>query len=460
LPPRLTRERLVGRQQVVKRALREVRPAGAACGGDRDIFGLGRGLSIPLGTPNPLPTEPETLITDEAGLSVDALADLRVEPLVAHGDIVKQGAPVLRDRRHPECVITAPMAGRVTELEIGAGRRLGSMVFAAEARQEQHRYDAREASADIAGNAGADALRTLLQESGLWRRFTARPFGRIPTGDAMPAAIFVMAVDTRPLAANPRLALDEGSAKSLQRGLAALEALCPGPIFFCQDRGADIAPEMERLHIVRVGDLHPAGLAGHRILDRFPARIDRPIWDIGVDDVVAIGALLEEGILPATRLVAVVGPGLRASRLVRCQPGADLSEICYRSLKPGPTAILSGSVLDGVRARWLGEKDRQVTVLQHSDTKPQRHWLEAALRRASRPEPIIATAAVEEALGGFMPAMALLRALSVGDDEAAAELGALSLVEADLAMVDYVTSAAPRFSDLLRAALDRMESNA
>jgi hypothetical protein len=26
--------------------------------------------------------------------------------------------------------------------------------------------------------------------------------------------------------------------------------------------------------------------------------------------------------------------------------------------------------------------------------------------------------------------------------------------------VDYVTSAAPRFSDLLRAALDRMESNA
>ncbi|WP_248306593.1 Na(+)-translocating NADH-quinone reductase subunit A [Devosia sp. MC521] len=427
--------------------------------GDRDIFGLGRGLSIPLSTPNPLPKEPETLITDEAGLSVNALADLRAEPLVSQGDIVKQGAPVLRDRRHPEYVITAPMAGRVTALEIGAGRRLSSMVFAAETRQQQHRYDARAAGEEIAGKTGRAALRALLQETGLWRRFNVRPFGRIPKGDAKPAAIFVMAVDTRPLAASPRIALDEGSAVALQRGIAALGTLCAGPVFFCQDRGPDIVQEMDRLHIIRVGDLHPAGLAGHRVLDRFPARLDRQVWDIGVDDVVAIGELLEEGTLPTTRLVAVVGPGLRASRLVRCQPGADLSEICYRSLKPGPTVIFSGSVLDGAQARWLGEKDRQVTVLPRSDTKPQRHWLDAALRRASRPEPIIATAAVEEALGGFMPGMALLRALSVGDDEAAAELGALSLVEADLAMVDYVTAASPRFSDLLRAALDRMEAN-
>src|SRR5690606_15048313 len=139
--------------------------------------------------------------------------------------------------------------------------------------------------------------------------------------------------------------------------------------------------------------------------------------------------LLEEGTLPTTRLVAVVGPGLRASRLVRCQPGADLSEICYRSLKPGPTVILSGSVLDGAQARWLGGKDRQVTVLPRSHTKPHRHWLEAARRRASRPGPRIATAAVGEAWGGLVPGMALLRALSVGDDEASAEPGSLSLVD-------------------------------
>jgi len=55
--------------------------------------------------------------------------------------------------------------------------------------------------------------------------------------------------------------------------------------------------------------------------------------------------------------------------------------------------------------------------------------------------------------------MALLRALSVGDDEEAIELGALSLLEEDLALADYVTDAEPRFATHLRTALNRIEVN-
>ena len=120
---------------------------------------------------------------------------------------------------------------------------------------------------------------------------------------------------------------------------------------------------------------------------------------------------------------------------------------------------LGGALILATILVWLGFHDRQVTVLERREPTP-RHWLEAALRRASRPEPVIATAAVEHALGGAMPGMALLRALSIGDDEAAIELDILSLVEEDLALVDYVTAASPRFSDLLRAALNRIEANA
>jgi len=129
-------------------------------------------------------------------------------------------------------------------------------------------------------------------------------------------------------------------------------------------------------------------------------------------------------------------------------------------MTPGPRAILSGSVLEGREVRWLGWRDRQVTVLERPEARPQQHWLKGALRRASRPEPVIATSAVEHALGGAMPGMALLRALAVGDDEAAQELGVLALLEEDLALVDYVTSASPRFTDLLRACLDRIEAMA
>src|SRR5690606_1104755 len=107
---------------------------------------------------------------------------------------------------------------------------------------------------------------------------------------------------------------------------------------------------------------------------------------------------------------------------VRCQPGADLRQLCYAHMTPGQRTILSGSALDGREARWLGFRDRQVTVLERREQGPKRHWLRAALRRAGRPEPVIPTTTLQQALGAPMPGMALLRALSVGDDEAAVEL--------------------------------------
>ncbi|MFD2648335.1 Na(+)-translocating NADH-quinone reductase subunit A [Devosia albogilva] len=417
-----------------------------------------RGLFVRVASPQPLPGTPETVITAEAGVNLPPWMEFRVERLVEVGSRVAQGTPILRDRRRPECLITAPISGRLSELETGAGRRLTSLIVQAEGSGERHQYDAKLALGELEGGNGSTALRQLLQSSGLWMRLRSRPFGKVPEALAAPAAIFVMAVDTRPLAPDPRHAIGEDNIARLNFGLRALSSLCDGPLFFCQDQGPDIPDAHGRLKIVRTGELHPQGLAGLQIHRLFPARLARQVWDISIEDVVAIGQLLSEGRLPETQVVSVAGPGLREARLVRCPPGADLRELCYAFMSPGPRIILSGSVLDGRELRWLGFHDRQVTVLERREPTP-RHWLESALRRASRPEPVIATAAVEQALGGAMPGMALLRALSVGDDEAAIDLDVLSLVEEDLALVDYVTAASPRFSDLLRAALNRIEAN-
>src|SRR5690606_3617976 len=100
-------------------------------------------------------------------------------------------------------------------------------------------------------------------------------------------------------------------------------------INLCQAHGPEIVRESDRLRIVRVGPLHPAGLAGRVIQRNFPAGPDLTVWEIAVEDVAGIGHLLSEGQLPATRLISVAGPGLRETRLIRCQPGADLRELCY-----------------------------------------------------------------------------------------------------------------------------------
>src|SRR5690606_9899719 len=148
---------------------------------------------------------------------------------------------------------------------------------------------------------------------------------------------------------------------------------------------------------------------------------------------------------------------LRETRLVRCQPGADLRGLCRDIVKPGPHALLSGSALDGGPAQFLAPRDRQVTVRPLASGPARRHWFAAALRRAGRPLPVIPTAALDQALAG-LPAAALVRALGAGDDESAIRLGALSLVEQDLALADYATAAEPPLSAQLRAILDRIEA--
>lgn len=376
-----------------------------------------------------------------------------MEVLVARGDKVPQGAPVMRSRRNPELTLVAPVAGEVAAIDLGPGRRLARMLFfhAPEAGRHEH---------DVTGATGGDpaATRAALLSAGLWPVFRSRPFGRIPAPGETPSAIFVMAVDTRPDAPSPRIAL-EGREEDLSAGLRALLGLTAGPVVLCQDRGPAIGGTEglgARLHIRKVAPVHPLGLAGLQLAACHPAEPGRPVWDVHAEDVAAVGALLRTGLVAETRLVTVAGPALREHRLVHCQPGADLRALSYAIARPGPHRLLSGSALDGSESRWLGRWHRQVTGVPDRRGAARPHWFTAALGSARRPLPVIPTEALDQAFGGMLPAAALVRAIAANDAETAVRLGALSLVEEDLALADHVTGAAPRLSAMLRALLERI----
>jgi Na+-transporting NADH:ubiquinone oxidoreductase subunit A len=407
------------------------------------------GLSLRIAGPAPAAARIERAITDEAAISALAGQELRVTPLVAEGDLVAQGAPVLELRHQPRIRMTAPMPGRVASIDLGPGRRLSEIRFFLEHDAGRHQHDV------TAADGSPGALRALMLEAGLWPSLRSRPFGRLPGPDERPAAIFVMAIDTRPLAPDPILALADRE-EAFGRGVAALAALTEGPVYVCQPEGAKMPPWPRtdgRVRALRLSPVHPQGLPGLAIHATHPAAIDRPVWDVHAEDVAALGSLLQTGLVPEDRLVSVAGPALEGTRLVRCQPGADLRSLTYGHVRPGPHRILSGSPLEGRMARWLGARDRQVSVLGPDDGDPANHWLMSALRGASRPLPTIPTAAVDQALGGALPAIPLLRAIAVGDRETAVRLGLLSLLAEDLALADYVTAAEPRHSSLLSALL-------
>lgn len=407
-------------------------------------------LSAGLILPRPRLPDPGQEIVSE--LTVEAAVQPlpgespRVELLVDEGVQVAQGQPLLRLKSAFEVALAAPMAARIARIELLPGRRLSHLLLYHESGGGRHCFDSKGADAD------ENRLRALLQESGLWRMLRSRPFGRMPAPHERPASILVMAADTRPGAPDPVRAV-AGREEDLARGLAALERLTDGPLFFAGPSGTT-APAPARL--ITTGRHHPQGLAGHVLHRHAPARPEAPVWDLMAEDAADIGALLGTGLLPETRLVSITGAALRAPRLLRCQPGADLRGLTQTLVSPGPHELLSGSALDGRSAHWLGQRDRQVSVLPRPERRTGRHWFGDALKRAARHAPIIPTAALDQALGGDLPAAALVRALASGDTESFARLDGLTLLEEDMALADYATGSGNRLALQLRALLDRI----
>ncbi|PTQ65063.1 biotin/lipoyl-containing protein [Celeribacter persicus] len=399
------------------------------------------------------PEAPALHITDEAAITPAHGEELRVEALVSDGESVAQGQPLLRLRAMPDMYLTAPMAGRVAKIELRPGHRLSQMVLFHEAGGDRYAYDVSLAGAD------ADELRRVLQMSGLWRQFRSRPFGRVPKPGAIPAAIFVIATDSRPDAPDPAPQLTHREAE-FSRGLDALARLSEARIFLCQAEASSYTGALPAgVSRVITGKVHPNGLSGLMIHRHMPARVEAPVWDIHAEDVADIGSFLETGYVPATRVVSISGSGdaLREAKLVQCQPGADLRGLSQPLLRPGPHVVVSGSFLDGRPAHWLSLRDRQVTVLTRDTATNNRHWFNEALDHVSRRAPIIPTAALDLAFGGVLPAAALVRVLASGDVEGFTRLGGLSLLEEDLALADYATGARPRLMTQVRAILDRIE---
>lgn len=408
------------------------------------------GLILPLSGPVLDPASaPEHLLTEEAALTAAPGDDPGIVLMVDEDQPVLQGAPVFRARHHPEIVAVAPMSGRVGSIDLVPGRRLGEVRLFRDESVGRHEYD-------TAGATTGEGLRALLLACGFWRAFRSRPFGRTPKPGERPSAIFVMGLDTRPEAPSARRSVS-GREEDIARGLAALSNLTTGAIWVCLAAGDDDLPEAagSQVRKVRIRPIHPWGQAGFVIHTHHPATLENPVWDIHLEDVAGIGALLATGLLDETRVVSVAGGALTSARLVRCQPGADLRRLAYGYEKPGTHEVLTGSLLEGRRSRWLGPRDRQVSVIEPGPRAGQPHWLRRALQSAARPLPIIPSAALDKAMGGAFPAAHILRALAVGDRESAIRLGALSLVGEDLSLADYVTCATP----LLSAALSKMLSD-
>ena len=402
---------------------------------------------------------------------------------VKEGDVVAKGQILFSDKKTPGVVYTAPAAGTVAEINRGAKRALRGVVIDIAAGGESISF-ASHAAEQIQTLDRQVVIQQLLQ-SGSWPALRTRPFSRVPSPETAPHSIFVTAMDTNPLAADPQIVIAP-RIKDFIAGLAVLSTLTDGAVHVCQSAGADMGDyaQSEKVQSHSFGGVHPAGLPGTHIHFIDPVSPNKIVWYIGYQDVLAFGHLFLTGQLDTERVVAIGGPGASNPRLVSTILGANLTELTAGELVEGEQRIISGSVLSGRGANeglsYLGRYHVQVSVLREDRERKLFGWLMPGTRMHSvfpaflskwvGEKSVEFTTNTNGSTRGMVPigtydavmpmdilATQLMRSLLVGDLEKAIELGCLELDEDDIALCTYACPGKYEFGPVLRDVLTQIE---
>lgn len=442
---------------------------------------LTKGLDIPIeGAPQQRIREGRPV--SNVALVGDDYTGLKPTMLVQEGDRVQIGQPLYTDKKNPGFNFTSPGCGTITAIHRGAKRKFESLIIALGGEEQ---VDFALPSTARPEDLEPQVVGQLLKESGLWTGLRSRPFGKIAPVDGLPSSLFVTAMDTNPLAADPAVIIQEYS-KAFVSGLTVLKRLLDVPLHLCIAPGPDLpGREIPGVECWQFSGPHPAGLPSTHIHHIDPVHQDKQVWQICYQDVIRIGWFFSSGQLLTDVVIALGGPGVRRPGLVKTRQGASLAELCGQEVEDSPESrLLSGSILDGRTytdtTGFLGRYHRQVSTLREGDGHSLFGWLMPGGDRFSATKAFLSsfrqggvfpflTAAwggrraiyplgtYERVIPMDIIATSLLKSLAVGDTEKSTALGCLELVEEDLALCSFVCPGKNEFGPMLRDVLTTIE---
>lgn len=451
-----------------------------------------RGMDLPIsGTPE------QKIGSCQAVRSVALLGrdyvGMKPTMAVKAGDRVKLGQVLFTDKKNPAVNFTSPGTGVVSAIHRGLQRRLLSVVIELDqpsgsdaAPADQVEFN-RHSDKQVAALTRDTVVKDLLS-SGMWTALRTRPFSKVPNPESTPHTLFINAMDTNPLAADPAVVIAEHM-QDFVVGVNLIARLPRYRLHLCAAPG--LAAQLQantfngNVVLQEFKGPHPAGLTGTHIHFLEPAGPQKEIWSINYQDVIAVARLFRTGHLHVERILSLAGPQVVEPRLVRSRIGANLNELVEAELRPHESRVISGSVLSGDKAAgveaYLGRYHLQVSVLREGRERPLLGYLSPGVNRHSVMGIYISsfyktdrklamstsTQGSERAMvpiGAYEKVMPLdilpthlLRALIVGDIEAAQNLGALELDEEDLALCSYVCPGKYEYGAILRQTLERIE---
>ena len=400
---------------------------------------------------------------------------------VSVGDEVKKGQLLFSDKKTKGVLFTSPSSGVVSGINRGDKRSLQSVSIDVNDGGEEI-----FASFEMSQLAKLDesSVRKQLLESGQWVALRTRPYSKVPAADTKPNSIFVNLMSTDPLSLKPQV-LIENRQEEFDAGLFVLSRLTDGNIHVCAEKSSDLRlPEDEKILGHEFSGPHPAGLPGTHIHFLDPVGLNKSVWYIHAQEVVAFGHLFLTGKILSERVVALAGPGVTNPRLLRTNLGASLTELVAGELEEGDQRVISGSVLSGRTSTspidYLGRYHHQISVISQNRSRDlfgymspgsKKHsvfpvvlskWLgekklEFSTSTNGSPRAMVPIGTYDAVMPLDILATQLLRSLLVGDIESAINLGCLDLDEEDLALCTYACPGKYEFGPVLRDMLTQIE---
>ena len=453
----------------------------------KNAIRIRRGLQVPV---SGLPQQQISNLSGfrHVGLVGDDYLGMKPTMHVTIGERVLKGQCLFEGKNNPGVRFTSPVTGTVTAIERGQKRKFESLAIEVDWNAEEQETFESFDQEDLS-NLDTDRVRQQLTQSGLWTALRQRPFSHIPKIDSSPDSIFVTAIDTNPLAADPCVVIQSRPVDFIA-GLEVLSTLTDGQLHVCHATGMTL-PEVDEniAHFQAFSGPHPAGLVGTHIHFLSPVSTMNSVWHIGYQDVIATGHLFRTGELLTDRVIALAGPPLANPRLVRTHMGASITELLAieGQIDSHSIRVISGSVLSGRHAiapvDFLGRYHNQISCLAEGGAREFLGWLKPgenkfSLRRvfASRwhplngrrfamdtstsgsPRAVVPIGMYEDVMPLDIVATPLLKALLTEDTESAQRLGVLELDEEDLALCTFVCPGKHEYGELLRRSLDRIEA--
>lgn len=445
-----------------------------------------KGLDLPIeGSPTSSSIEDAVRARSVAVVGYDYVG-MKPTMAVQVDDKVVKGQLLFEDKKTEGVKYTAPASGTVSQINRGPKRVFESLVIDvnADANEGELTFD----SYDEPKLATLERQHVVdnLVNSGLWTAIRTRPFSKVPEIDATPTALFINAMDTNPLAAEPVDIINESveTREKFINGVTVLSHLSDR-VFVCHGDVSNFPRiDVKNVTVETFTGKHPAGLSGTHNHFLAPASASRHVWNINYQDVMAIGALFTTGKLDMTRVISLAGPMVENPRLLRTVVGSNLEELTAGQLKAGDNRVISGSVLSGRTAKgptaYLGRLHSQVSCLAEGRDRPFMGWMSPGSNRHSQlniyvskflpgkkfafntntngsPRAMVPLGTYEEVMPLDILPTQLLRALIVGDMDTAIKLGIFELEEEDLALCTYVCPGKYEYGPILRDNLTQIE---